>query len=116
MKLLRWADIPVEPMNKSVTRQALHCSTLTIARLVLAKGAVVPFHSHTNEQVSTVESGRLRFIVGAEEIIVEKGESLQIPSGIPHTVEALEDSVALDVFSPAREDWIRGDDAYLRGG
>ena len=28
--------------------------------------------------------------------------------------EALEDSVALDVFSPVREDWVRGDDAYLR--
>jgi hypothetical protein len=30
-------------------------------------------------------------------------------------VEALEDSVVLDAFSPRREDWIRGDDAYLRG-
>jgi len=30
-------------------------------------------------------------------------------------VEALEDSLAVDVFSPVREDWIRGDDAYLRG-
>jgi hypothetical protein len=29
-------------------------------------------------------------------------------------VEALEDTVALDIFTPAREDWIRGDDAYLR--
>jgi quercetin dioxygenase-like cupin family protein len=34
---------------------------------------------------------------------------------VPHGVEALEDSVVVDVFSPAREDWIRGDDAYLRG-
>jgi len=29
-------------------------------------------------------------------------------------VEALEDSLAVDLFSPPREDWIRGDDAYLR--
>ncbi len=44
------------------------------------------------------------------------GESLQIPPHAPHMVEALEDSVAVDLFSPIREDWIRGDDAYLRGG
>jgi hypothetical protein len=33
---------------------------------------------------------------------------------VPHAAEALEDSVALDLFSPVREDWLRGDDAYLR--
>jgi len=33
---------------------------------------------------------------------------------VPHSVEALEDCVALDLFSPRREDWLRGDDAYLR--
>jgi len=31
-----------------------------------------------------------------------------------HAVEVLEDSIVLDLFSPPREDWIRGDDAYLR--
>jgi hypothetical protein len=43
------------------------------------------------------------------------GESVVIPSEVPHAVEALEDSVVLDVFSPVRDDWVRGDDAYLRG-
>jgi quercetin dioxygenase-like cupin family protein len=38
-----------------------------------------------------------------------------IPGNVPHRVEALEDSVVFDVFAPRREDWIRGDDAYLRG-
>ena len=33
----------------------------------------------------------------------------------PAKVEAIEDSVVLDVFSPVRDDWVRGDDAYLRG-
>jgi hypothetical protein len=35
---------------------------------------------------------------------------------VPHSAVALEDTVAVDVFSPLRQDWIRGDDAYLRGG
>jgi quercetin dioxygenase-like cupin family protein len=37
-----------------------------------------------------------------------------LPANVPHEVEALEDSVLLDVFSPVREDWLRGEDAYLR--
>jgi hypothetical protein len=33
---------------------------------------------------------------------------------VPHQVIALQDTVVVDVFSPCREDWLRGDDAYLR--
>jgi quercetin dioxygenase-like cupin family protein len=76
---------------------------------------VVPRHDHPNEQVANVVSGRLRFVVGDEEVVVAAGESISLPGGVPHEVEALEDSLVLDVFSPVREDWVRGDDAYLRG-
>jgi quercetin dioxygenase-like cupin family protein len=56
----------------------------------------------------------LRFRVGDDEAIVVAGESVVVPPGVPHSVEALEVTVVLDVFVPARDDWIRGDDAYLR--
>jgi quercetin dioxygenase-like cupin family protein len=115
MKLHRWAGVPVENMTETVTRQVVHTDSMTIARLRLAKGAVVPRHSHPNEQVSTIESGRLRFVFDDGETVVGEGESIQIPGGVPHAAEALEDSVALDLFSPPRADWIRGEDDYLRG-
>ena len=114
MKLHRWSEIPVETLNPLVDRQALHCDQMTMSRLTLKKGAVVPRHHHVNEQITTMEKGRLRFIFDDSELIVEAGDSLQIPSNVPHSVEALEDSVALDLFAPVREDWRRGDDAYLR--
>jgi quercetin dioxygenase-like cupin family protein len=88
---------------------------MTLARILLRRGAVVPEHLHDNEQIATVISGRLRFRLGDEETELGAGQSLRVPGGVPHRVEALEDSVVLDVFSPRREDWIRGDDAYLRG-
>ena len=93
----------------------LNGDAMTLARITLASGAVVPEHSHENEQIATVLSGRLRFVVGDEERDVEAGESVLIPGDVPHSVDALEDSVVLDVFAPRREDWLRGDDAYLRG-
>jgi quercetin dioxygenase-like cupin family protein len=59
-------------------------------------------------------SGRLRFEMQGEEIFLGPGDVLVIPPNVPHLVETLEDSVATDIFSPARADWISGDDAYLR--
>jgi quercetin dioxygenase-like cupin family protein len=91
-----------------------HTENLTIARLHIAKDAVVPEHHHVNEQVATVERGALRFTIGGEEVVVGAGQSVAIPSNVPHSVTALEDTTVVDVFSPRREDWIRGDDAYLR--
>jgi quercetin dioxygenase-like cupin family protein len=111
-----WKSIAVEPMNDLVTRQVIHTASMTVSRLVLKKGAVVPRHSHPNEQITNVESGSLRFLFDDGEVLVKTGESLEIPGDLAHAVEALEDSVALDLFAPPREDWIRGDDAYLRRG
>ena len=63
--------------------------------------------------------GALRFWLGEgeeEERVVHAGEVLHLPSNLPHKVQALEDSLALDVFSPPRQDWLDGTDAYLRQG
>ena len=115
MEPKRWRDEPVEQMSPTIGRRVLHTETMTIAWITLAKGAVVPRHDHPNEQIATVLEGRLRFLVGdGKELVVGAGESVPLESGVPHEVEALEDSIVLDVFSPVREDWLRGDDAYLR--
>jgi quercetin dioxygenase-like cupin family protein len=116
MTILDWNSAPVEVLNPLASRQVLHTSRVTIARLALKKGAIVPEHHHENEQVTTLESGRLKFLSGVGEWTVEAGQSLVIPPNVPHRVEALEDSVAIDTFAPVREDWLRGDDAYLRQG
>jgi len=115
MKRLVWDAEPVERLNDLIGRQMLNGEAMTLARITLADGAIVPEHAHESEQISTVVSGRVSFRIGDAEILVGAGESLLIPGNAPHTVKALEDSVVLDAFAPRREDWIRGDDAYLRG-
>lgn len=114
MKLYEWNVIEDEPLNPRITRRAIHTGNLTIARLRLQKYAVVPEHSHRHEQVSMVEQGALKFRIGGRELTVSAGQALAIAPNEPHAVEALQDTVVMDVFSPAREDWIAGDDAYLR--
>jgi quercetin dioxygenase-like cupin family protein len=110
----RWSDLPVEQLNPLLGRQMAHTASMTVGRIQLVQGCHVARHEHPHEQIANVVAGRLRFVVGGEEQIVEGVASVLIPGGVPHEVEALEDSVVIDVFAPAREDWIRGDDAYLR--
>jgi quercetin dioxygenase-like cupin family protein len=104
----------VEQLTPAIGRQVVHTERHTEARILLGRGAVVPEHAHEHEQIANVLEGRLRFRVGDDEAIVVAGESVVVPPGVPHSVEALEVTVVLDVFVPARDDWIRGDDAYLR--
>jgi quercetin dioxygenase-like cupin family protein len=114
VKVHDWSRVPREQLNNLVARQMVHTDSMTIARLYLAKGAFVPTHQHVNEQFSFVVQGTLRFHLNGEDVIVTAGQALQIPSNVPHSAEALEDSEALDLFSPVRQDWVSGDDAYLR--
>ncbi len=101
-------------MNEFLVRQVVHTALFTIARLELKDGAVVPEHTHENEQVTSVLSGLLRFKIAGSQLDLPAGHTLAIAPMEPHGVEVVGDTVALDLFSPPRQDWIRGDDAYLR--
>ena len=114
MTQYNWALVEEEQLNPLLGRKVIHGRNMTVARIRLQKYAVVPLHSHPNEQITMLERGALRFVIAGTEKILRAGEVLEIPPDEPHLVEALEDSLAVDLFSPAREDWIRGDDAYLR--
>jgi len=113
-KLFRWAEIELEQLNPLVTRQYIVGTNTMLARLVLKKGAHVPEHKHFHEQISHVVEGAMIFRLDGNDVMVRKGEVLCIPPNVPHEVFVLEHAIALDVFNPPRQDWIDGDDAYLR--
>lgn len=113
-KRYTWTEVTEEKMSPLLTRRVVHGESTSVARIELRKGAFVPEHAHANEQISAVEHGVLEFQFGAEKVVLRAGEFLVIPPNVPHSAMALEDCIAVDVFSPRREDWIRGDDAYLR--
>jgi len=114
MKLHRWTEIEKEQLNPLFARQVIHAAQMTVARVYLAKGCAVPEHSHVNEQISIIEKGRLLFRLQGQEIVVGPGEALEIPPNVPHSAVALDDMEGIDLFTPVREDWRSGDDAYLR--
>ena len=110
----RWKDIELEQVNAQFQRHFVVGDDIMLARILLKKGAVVPLHSHMNEQVTWVMEGALRFDIDGREVDVRAGEVLTIPAHVPHAAVALEDTVDIDIFSPPRADWIGKTDAYLR--
>lgn len=113
----RWDDMDPEVLSSTISRRLISGDRLMAAIVNLKKGALVPAHRHENEQLTYILEGALRFTLeDGSTVDVRAGEVLHIPSNVEHAAEALEDTVDLDCFSPPREDWLSGDDAYLRGG
>ena len=113
----RWSEIPEEAMKGTITRRLITGERMMIAQIFLAEGDFVPQHAHHNEQLSYVISGALRFLMGASgehEVVVRAGEVLVIPSNLPHSALALQDTLEVDIFCPPREDWLNKTDDYLR--
>lgn len=114
MKLHSWDQVELEELSKTASRRVVHSERMTTARIRLKKGGVVPRHSHENEQISHVLEGSVLFQFDDREVTARAGDLVEIPSNEPHSVVALEDSLAMDVFQPVRQDWLQGDDSYLR--
>jgi quercetin dioxygenase-like cupin family protein len=115
----RWADLPREELSPMIGRRLVSGERLMVAHVYFEKGAIVPRHEHDNEQLTYILDGVLRFWIGDDEsrvVDVHAGEVLHIPPNVPHKAEALEETLDVDVFSPPRQDWLDGSDAYLRGG
>ncbi len=113
----RWDAMPREQVSPMLDRKLITGDRMMLAHVYLKKGCIVPRHQHENEQLTYILDGALRFWIGEDakqEIVVNAGEVLHIPSNICHKAEAIEDTLDVDIFSPPREDWINKTDAYLR--
>jgi quercetin dioxygenase-like cupin family protein len=117
-----WDAVKLEELNPLISRRLIWSERMMLGHVYLKTGAIVPAHDHHNEQFTYILSGALRFWLGEHADApgdvytdVRAGDVLVIPGGLRHRAEALEDTLDVDVFNPPRQDWIDGDDAYLRG-
>jgi len=113
---VRWTDLPKERVTDEIDRRLITGDRMMLAHVYLKAGAVVPRHSHENEQLTYILEGALHFWIGedeSQEVVVRAGEVLHIPSNVPHKAQALEDTLDIDVFSPPRQDWLDGTDTYF---
>jgi len=94
---------------QGVRQKALvHGEKTLMVEFQLEKGALLPLHSHPHEQTGFLVSGRIGLLIGGKRHDVLPGDSWCIAAGEEHCAEILEDSVAVEVFSPVREDYLPG--------
>jgi quercetin dioxygenase-like cupin family protein len=96
-----------QPALPGIERKTLvHGEKTLMTEFRLRKGVFLPRHAHPHEQTGYLLSGRLRLFLGDKHYVAESGDSWCIPGGVEHGAEILEDSVALEIFSPVREDYM----------
>jgi|TARA_Y100000780_G_C13600831_1_gene384539 quercetin dioxygenase-like cupin family protein len=80
---------------------------IMMSRVEIAANAVVPMHSHPHEQAGMVLEGEFDFTIGGETTTLKEDDYYIIPGGVEHGLVANDQpSVALDIFSPPREDYM----------
>jgi quercetin dioxygenase-like cupin family protein len=76
----------------------------------LEKGSMLPRHNHPHEQTGYLVSGKIRLSIGDEEFDAMPGDCWSIPENVEHGALILADSVAVEVFSPIRTDYLPSHD------
>ncbi|MFT5366075.1 MAG: quercetin dioxygenase-like cupin family protein [Candidatus Latescibacterota bacterium] len=117
MSFIDWDSIPPNEVAPGIRIRTPYGKNLMLSRVEFDAGAVVPMHSHPHEQGGMMLEGKMKFTIDGETRIVLPGESFIIPGGVPHRAEAVDGPcVALDIFSPIREDYVELANKYIPSG
>ncbi len=117
-RVLTWSELETDHPMDLIDRQRIVGDRMMISRVRLHPGFVVPQHQHENEQFVVMLSGKARFHVGdvggdaSEEVMLVGGQVLALASNVPHSCEAIEECLILDLFSPVSQG--TGVDAHAR--
>lgn len=77
-----------------------------MTEFVLSGGKKLPLHNHPHEQTGYLVSGHIKLVIDGKEYDMQTGDSWSIPGNVEHGAEIIEDSVAVEVFAPVREDYL----------
>lgn len=77
-----------------------------MAEFRLESGANLPKHHHPHEQTGYLVSGQMELTIADVTHQIGPGDSWCIAGDVEHYATAVKDSVAIEVFSPVREDYV----------
>lgn len=114
MAFIQLSEFQNREIFPGVRIRAPYLNRLMLSYVELDPGAVVPLHQHPHEQGGMVVKGKLRFQIGNQTQTLGPGSLYLIPSNVPHEVTVVEGpAVALDVFTPVREDYAYEDERIV---
>ena len=96
------------PALDGIKRKTLvHGANTLMTEFLLEKDRTLPMHSHPYEQTGYLVSGHIVLTIRDHEYDTLPGDSWCIPGDVVHGAKVIEDSVAIEVFSPVREDYLQ---------
>jgi quercetin dioxygenase-like cupin family protein len=98
-----------QPLKGIRLKTLVYGDRTLFTEFLLERGSQLPQHAHPHEQTGYLISGRILLSIGQDTFEVEPGDSWCIPGNVEHKAEILADSVAVEVFSPVREDYLPDD-------
>lgn len=106
-RLVDLASIPpFEVWGEEIVARKIEGDRITMSVVELAPGSTLPIHQHAQEQLGICLMGEMTFTIGNETRTIGPGSTWCIPSDVPHGASiGMEGAIALDVFSPIRDDW-----------
>lgn len=81
-----------------------HSEDMTVMHVTLEEGAQLPEHHHPQEQWTNVIEGSLEMTIDGVSSVLKPGMVARLLPNVPHSARALTRCIAIDVFSPARND------------
>ena len=96
----------LEPFAGVRFKTLVHGERTLFAEFRLARDHRLPRHSHPHEQTGYLVSGHIVLTIGSEAFDVRPGDSWCIPGNVEHEAAIIEDSIAIEVFSPVRDDYL----------
>jgi len=102
------SDVDWQPTEPGVRRQILgHGDDLMMVRVEFEQGAVGALHHHPHRQVSYVAAGRFEVAVDGQRSELGVGDCFFVKGGLVHGVVAKEAGTLIDVFTPARVEFLQ---------
>src|ERR1044071_8079217 len=101
-----WDKMETEEISELYKRKLALGENIMVARVEVKQDAVTQTHSHECEEVIIVLKGAWRFHLPNGDVMLRDNQMLSIAPGVEHSSQVLEDTIALDICTPARLDWI----------
>ncbi|MEO8908090.1 MAG: cupin domain-containing protein [Microbacteriaceae bacterium] len=102
--LVRWPQLQQTPLLPGITAAVRMGDQLSAALFLLEANALVPRHTHPNEEFGQVIAGSLELTAGSETAVLTVGEAFLIPGDLPHSAIAGPDGCTLlECYAPPRD-------------
>jgi quercetin dioxygenase-like cupin family protein len=107
MPLINLENVKELTLAPGIRARVVNTADISVTHVVLDEGALLPMHTHPNEQIVNVIDGELELVVAGEIHTLTLGRVMVLPPMVPHSGRATTKCYVVDVFHPVRDDFVR---------